>query len=360
MVKRLRLAFVLGACVMMYPSLGAQVIEQVLVNVNGDIVTLSEFEDRQVAMLRERRELARVPPNSPEFLRAVAEMTPQLILGVIDELLWVQRAHEHGWTLTPERITEIIGNIRKQNKLEDEATFKRTLQAEGLTEEKLRRDIERSALVQRAQEVEVFEKIDVTEEEIRGYYESNRPQFTKAAEVTLREILIAVPTTEKGFSVGQADQAKALADATRKRVLNGESFVDLVAAVSASSTKATGGVIGPIKIEELDPSLQKLFLSMSVGDVAEPFLTQRGYTIFKLESRTQPAPLPLEEVRGDISRQLAEKKSQGELVKYVEQLRAQAKITWRHDELRKAYDQPLAQRLERAGLSALVPPSAKG
>ena len=31
-------------------------------------------------------------------------------------------------------------------------------------------------------------------------------------------------------------------------------------------------------------------------------------------------------------------------MKYLEQLRAQATITWRNDELKKAYEQALAQR----------------
>ena len=51
--------------------LGAEIIEQVLVNVNGDILTKTEFEQRQVAMLRTRPELANVTPDSPVLRKAV-------------------------------------------------------------------------------------------------------------------------------------------------------------------------------------------------------------------------------------------------------------------------------------------------
>ena len=45
--------------------LRAEIIEQVLVRVNGDILTKTEFEQRQVAALRQRQDLANAGPDSP-------------------------------------------------------------------------------------------------------------------------------------------------------------------------------------------------------------------------------------------------------------------------------------------------------
>ena len=52
--------------------LGAEILEQVLVKVNGDIVTKTEFEQRQVSVLRSRPEFANTNPNSLELQRAIA------------------------------------------------------------------------------------------------------------------------------------------------------------------------------------------------------------------------------------------------------------------------------------------------
>ena len=38
----------------------------------------------------------------------------------------------------------IVGNIRRENKLEDEAAFKKALERKGMTEADLRRNIERA------------------------------------------------------------------------------------------------------------------------------------------------------------------------------------------------------------------------
>ena len=87
---------------------------------------------------------------------------------------------------------------------------------------------------------------------------------------------------------------------------------------------------------------------MKVGDVTEPIRTQRGYQILKLESRTETQDrAAFEEARADISQKVGEEKLRGERLKYLERLRSQATITWRNDELKKAYEQALAERRKR-------------
>jgi parvulin-like peptidyl-prolyl isomerase len=85
---------------------------------------------------------------------------------------------------------------------------------------------------------------------------------------------------------------------------------------------------------------------MQVGDITEPLRVQRGYQILKLESRTDPKIRSFEEARGDIGNTIGEQKLRGEREKYLERLRAQATITWRNDELKKAYETALARRRE--------------
>ena len=79
------------ACAVIAP-LRAEIIEQVLVKVNGDIITKGDFERMQVDFLRQRPELQNTNADSPELRKAVAESTPQIILSAIDELQ-IGRAH---------------------------------------------------------------------------------------------------------------------------------------------------------------------------------------------------------------------------------------------------------------------------
>jgi peptidyl-prolyl cis-trans isomerase SurA len=329
--------------------LRADILEQVVVKVNGDILTKTEFEQRQISALRQRQDLANVSPDSPELKTAIAEVTPDLILNAVDELLMVQRGRELGYAMGDEQFTSIVENIKKENKLESEEQFQAALKQEGLTLAELRRSLERQMLMSRVQQTEVMGKIGVTEDEAKAYYEKHKDQFTTPAAITLREILIEVPTSDKGLNVGQDDEAKGRAEEIRKRLLAGEPFPRLAADLSDAPSKANGGLIGPFSSADLAPALRDLLRPMKPGDLTEPLRTPRGYQILKLEARTDETVKSFEAARDEISDRVADEKRRGEMQKYVEKLRAQAIISWKNEELQKAYERALADRKARLG-----------
>ena len=76
-------------------------------------------------------------------------------------------------------------------------------------------------------------KLQITEEEARQYYQANQKEFVEPATVTLREILIEVPTvTQQGramVNVGKDDEAAKKAEAVRARLTAGEDFAKVAA-----------------------------------------------------------------------------------------------------------------------------------
>src|SRR5687767_14146726 len=359
MLKQLVVAASLAAAVASIP-LHAEIVEQVLVKVNGEIITKTEFEARQVAELRGRPELAKASAGDAELRRVIAQITPDLILNAVDELLMVQRGRESGYALGDQQFATIVENIRKSNNLEDEARFKEALKQEGLSMDDLRRNLERQMLVQQVTRVEIMDKISINDEEARAYYDQHRNEFTSPTEITLREILVEVPTSDRGVNVAQDDAARASAEDIRKRLLAGEPFPQLAGEVSAASSKANGGLIGPIHSDELAPQLRDLLASLKVGDITSVLRTQRGYQILKLEARTDSKVKTFEEARGDIGNRIGDQKMRGEREKYLDRLREQATITWRNTELQKAYDTALARRRQApASSSDSQTPAAK-
>ena len=206
------------------------------------------------------------------------------------------------------------------------------------------RQLERNLLVTRVQQVEVMGKISVNEEEVAKYYEANKNSFTSAPSVTLREILIAVPESDKGINVGADDEARAKAEDLRKRVLAGEPFAQLASQSSDSGSKANGGLIGPISRDDLSPDLQKQLASMKVGELTPILRTTRGYQIIKLENATTAHTKTLDEARAEVSDKLAETRRQSQLEQYLTHLREQAIIDWKNDEIKKAFEVGVKQR----------------
>jgi len=352
MLKRLTAATLLLSAVTFSPRIYAEILEQVLVKVNGEIITKTEFEARQVAELRNRQDLANSSAFSAEFQKAVGEITPDLILSAVDELLLVQRGRESGFALGDAQFTQIVDNIKTSNNLQDEAKFQEALKQEGLTMADLRRNLERQMLVSQVQRVEILDKVSITDEEARAFYDEHRQEFTAPAEVTLRELLLEVKSSDRGVNVAEDDAVRGQASDIRKRLLGGEPFPRLAGEFSVAASKANGGLIGPLKSEELAPTLRDLLAKMQVGDITEPIRTQRGYQILKLESRTEAKLRSFEEARGDIGNRIGEQKLRGEREKYLDRLRGQATITWRNAELEKAYNAALAKRREASNLQA--------
>jgi peptidyl-prolyl cis-trans isomerase SurA len=348
MLKRLIVITVVLSGLVASAPIRAEILEQVLVKVNGDIITKTEFELRQVQELRNRPALANVSPTSPELQKAIAEVTPDLILDAVDKLLMVQRGRELGYAMGDEQFKSVLENIKKENRIETDEQFQQALKESGMTLPDLRQEIERSMLIQRVQQADVMEKISVTEEESRTYYEANRNQFTTPAEITLREIFIEVPQDSRGVNVAADDAAGEKAQDIRHRLLAGEPFARMAAEFSAAPSKSNGGLVGPLKEEDLAPALQKQISAMKVGDVGEVTRVPRGYQILKLESRSETKVRTFEDARDDISRRVADQKMRGEVLKYLDRLRSQATIVWKNDELKKAYEQGLQKRAQAA------------
>src|SRR5260370_18769581 len=93
-MKRVLFVFFATFVSFVVPSVGlrADIIEQVLVKVNGQVFTKTDLETRQVEALRELGQDVDPKANLGDAqLRAMLDkVTPQLVAGVVDEMLLLQ------------------------------------------------------------------------------------------------------------------------------------------------------------------------------------------------------------------------------------------------------------------------------
>ena len=319
-----------------------EIIEQILVKVNGDIFTKSDLEQRQIAALRQKGQAIdlKSDPNNVQLRRALDEVTPQIMVDAVDEMVIVQRGKELGYTLSDTQFKSVVDNIRKENKIETDEQFQAALKSENLSMADLRRNLERSMIFQRVQQNEVLAKIGVTDDEAKKYYEAHVKEFTTSPTVTLREILVAVPGDPKVMNVAADEAAKAKAEGIRKRVTTGgENFEKLATEISDSPSKANAGLLGPLSVTDLSPDLRTLTESMKAGDVSQPVRTTRGYQLLKLEAITATNTMTLEQAREQISEHVFTEKRKAEFQKYLQKLRAQAIIEWKNEDVKKAFEE---------------------
>jgi peptidyl-prolyl cis-trans isomerase SurA len=321
------------------------VLQRVLVKVNGAIFTKTELEQLQIDVLREQnqRQLSQMDLQTDESLRqSLIEITPEILANTIDELILVQRGRELGLRMTDAQFKDMVDGVKRDNQF-DEATFQAAMASQGLTMDQLRKNFERAYLQQGVIRQDVSPRISITEEEARQYYRAHPEEFMKPTMITVREISVLVPSqTQLGqpvINVAEDEAAQAKILAARARALKGEDFAALVTELSESGSKANGGLIGPLNLNELAESLRAVLTPLKTGDIAEPIRTPVGFQLLKVESKTDAGVEPFETVRVDVGAKVQGERQDVEMQRFIEGLRELAIIEWKDDDLKKLYEQ---------------------
>lgn len=343
-------AAVLGASEPPQNSSRPVVLQRILVKVNGMVFTKTDLEERQVDTLQQQNQTLIQPAdlqNDAKLREALIQITPQILAEAVDELIMLARGRDLGLRMSDEQFKTAIDNVKKENQW-DEATFQTALKQQGLSMEALRTRFNRSYVMSGVQQQEIGSKMQMTEEEVRQYYRAHPEEFMKPPMVTLREIFIAVPTETRGtevvFNQAVDEAAQAKIAAIRERALRGEDYVALVTETSESGSKANGGLIGPINLNELAESLRSRLEPLKAGDITEPLRTPKGYQLLKIEARTAAEPEPYEAVRAQVGDKVYQARLATEQTKYLEGLRGQAIIEWKDEELKTLYEKFHAER----------------
>ena len=86
-----------------------------------------------------------------------------------------------------------------------------------------------------------------------------------------------------------------------------------------------------------------------MGDVTDVLRGPNGHQILKLESSTAPKTMPFERARDEIGNRVFADKRKQEVQKYLNKLRGEAIIDFKNADIKKAYEQGLAQEKTGSG-----------
>jgi peptidyl-prolyl cis-trans isomerase SurA len=286
------------------------VIERVIARVNGEIVTLSDFEARQLAAVQ----VARVPEGEIEaFLR---ENNTRLLDEAMEELLLVDRAAALGFKLRPEYLDQVIEDIKKEQTIGSEEEFEAQLRREGLTKEALRRNIERSVVVRQVRSRDVDPKAQVSDADVRGEYERRKAaDFTRKATVRLMEIVL------------KGDDAAQTAEELVARLKNGEDFETIARERSVSLSKAAGGDLGRVEPDDLNPALSAAVANLRPGEVSQPVPVDGSYWILKVQERLADEVTAFDQVKDRIQEEMSKERFEKVYGDYIADLKKNAVYT---------------------------------
>jgi len=316
-------------------SAPAEVLERVIVSVNGGIVSQSEFEQRQIAAVQG----ARIGPA--EIEKYLRDNNSRILQEAIDDLLLVQRAGELGFKVPASYVDETIQGIKKDNNIPSDSDLQEQLRREGMTLSDLRRNIERQVARRWVLQRELEGRTAVTEDEARADYQKNKAQYDKPGTVTLREIVIK----------GEGEAARARAEQVLKRARTGEDFAALARSTSEAASASNGGELGQLSHTDLAPDLARVVFALPKDGITEPLPVEKGFRILKVEDRSEGGLVPFDQVKAEITRRLTQEKASGEYDRYLEGLRKSALIDLKVREVPLQVTVPTGPLLEAPDVS---------
>jgi peptidyl-prolyl cis-trans isomerase D len=147
------------------------------------------------------------------------------------------------------------------------------------------------------------DKVVLSDQEIKEYYDRNIGEFTTEETVEARHILISV---ENDAEEQVWEEKKQHILSILEKVRTGEDFAALAEKYSEDSSSEQGGQLGVFGRGAMVKPFEKAAFSMKAGEISDPVRTQFGWHIIKVENVNEAKTLTLEEARELIKKRLKE------------------------------------------------------
>ncbi len=173
-------------------------------------------------------------------------------------------------------------------------------------------DFKKITLIGQLLEKEIEMKSQITDEDIRNYYEKNKEDFSNITQIRASHILVK---TE--------EEAKRILERLKK----GEDFAEMAKKYSIDTGSAkNGGDLGYFSPGQMVPEFERAAARLKTGEVSEPVKTQFGYHIIKVTDKKLGKPIEFEKVKNLIYQRLTAEKQKEIFDSYIAQLKNKYKV----------------------------------
>lgn len=295
----------------------AGLINAIAAVVNDDIVTLYEVNQQAQPAIRAAEKQSPLDDAARRQLRSAA------LDHLVEKKLVEQKIRELNIKVSEEEIRQAIDDVRKQNKMTQEALVA-ALASQGLSFEQYRSQLQEQLEKLKLVSMEVRSKVQVGETEMHDYYDANRAKYSE--EDTFRARHIFFRTSEKS-PAADIKRTMNTAMTVLAEARSGKDFIELAKSYSEDPAARTdGGDMGRFKKGDMLPELERTITAMKPGEVSDLVITPLGIHIIRLEERTSGSMKPFESVKAEIEETLYRKKSEERFNQWSKDLRGKASV----------------------------------
>ena len=140
---------------------------------------------------------------------------------------------------------------------------------------------------------ETVKAVEVTEEDMKAFYEENSNYFEKGATVSAKHILVK-----------EEDKCQEILE----EIIAGKVFEEAAQQYSTCPSGQKGGDLGEFGKGQMVKEFEEAAFAAEIGQVVGPVKTQFGYHLIKVEAKNEATVTPFEEVKEQIRRNLMQQK----------------------------------------------------
>ena len=265
--------FLTACCLLLSLNIHSKIelLDRVVAVVDSGVIMESQLNSRVEEILqRIKNDNAELPP-----LNLIEE---QVLDRLIIEEIQLQIADRAGIKISDSELNQTLARVAAQNNLSLEE-FRIKLEGEGTSYRSFRDTIRKELIIQRVQRGKVGAKIDISEQEIENFINSEEGKTQLAEQYNVQHILLSV---SRGSTEKEIEEIKINANSLISRLNDGESFEKLAASFSAGQNALEGGYLGWRTEAELPSLFAEVVTELKVGEIASPLRSGAGFHILKL------------------------------------------------------------------------------
>lgn len=255
---------------------------------------------------------------SPKYVKAgetlAPETTEKIRKEALDRLIFeelaVQEAIKQGINPEPEAIGKVVAQVREN--AGSEQAYREYLEKSFLTEETLRKMIERSQRYELITAREIYGKVKIDEKLLRDEYEKEKGKFILPENFVVEDVFFLQGTDETAARKKADGILKTIRKSNNdvwKLVLDGTFVVRKI----------------PV-IKEKHPEIHNAMTDMKVGDLSGVIKDKDGFHIIKVSKKEPSRQLTFEEVRNAIEPRFLVPAQDRRKEEWERELREDAKI----------------------------------
>lgn len=257
-------------------------------------------------------------PITEEWLKGTQQQVADRM--VTAEVLY-QDAQANKITVPEKEIQEQMDKIAKSFPSPEE--YQKGLKEQGVTEKNLKRDIGKNLAIRRLLDEKATALVKVTEAEAKKYYDEHTKEFDRPEMVKARHIILLV---DKGADDAKKAEIKKKMEGIQAELKGGVKFEDLAKKYSQDGSAENGGDLGFFPKAAMVKEFEDAVWNMKPGEVSGIVTTPFGLHLIKFEERKAGGAISFAEMKNDLIRGLESQMKNDAVKKYIEDLKAKAKI----------------------------------